>query len=60
MIVYKDMTFCINDKCTRKCRKYLTRETELAAKSCGLPICTASFICLDQGEEEKNEIKKVS
>ena len=50
MICYKDMTFCVNEQCTKRCKKYLTCEIEQAAKDFGIPVAVASFICLDQGE----------
>lgn len=51
MICYKDMTFCVNEKCNKKCHKYLTCEIEQAAKKFGLPLAVSSFICLNQGED---------
>ena len=51
MIVYKDMTFCINTHCTKKCSKFLTPEIELAAKHYGLPIACSEYICLYAGED---------
>ena len=51
MITYRAMTFCVNEECSKKCGKYLTRELEEKAKMFGLPLAVASFICLDQGED---------
>lgn len=61
MITYKDMTFCVNEQCTNKCRKYLTCEIEQKAQAFGLPLAVASFICLDKGEDEvyKHESEKM-
>jgi hypothetical protein len=42
------MTFCVNEKCTKKCKRYLTCEIEQAAKAYSLPLAVASFICLEQ------------
>ena len=56
-IVYKDTTFCVNDKCINKCQRYLTCEVEQAAKSYGLPLAVASFICEDKGEDGVYELK---
>mgnify|MGYP003436519072 CR=1 FL=1 len=50
-LVYKDMTFCVNKQCTKKCRRYLTCEIKAKAKAFGLPIAVASFICVDKGED---------
>ena len=61
MLVYKDRTFCVNEQCTKRCKKYLTCEIEKAAKAYGLPLAVASFICLDCGEDgiyEKKEENK--
>lgn len=51
MSTYRDMTFCVNTQCNKKCHKYLTCEIEEAAKKFGLPLAVASFICLDKGED---------
>lgn len=51
MITYRDMTFCVNEECTKKCSKYLTCEIEEKARMFGLPLAVASFVCLDQGED---------
>lgn len=51
MITYKDMTFCVNEECTNKCKKYLTCEIEEAARKFGLPLAVTSYICLDKGED---------
>lgn len=51
MITYRDMTFCVNEQCTKRCRKYLTCEIEQKAKAFGLPLAVSSFICLNQGED---------
>lgn len=50
-LVYKDMTFCVNKQCTKKCNRYLTCEIKAKAKAFGLPIAVASFICVDKGED---------
>ena len=65
MLVYKDMTFCVNEKCNKRCKKYLTCEIEKAAKDYGLPLAVASFICLDCGEDgvyrlEGEEVEEMS
>ena len=51
MITYRDMTFCVNEKCTKRCERFLTNELEQAAKAYGLPLAVASFICLNQGKD---------
>ena len=55
MITYRDMTFCVNEDCTKRCNKYLTCEIEEKAKMFGLPLAVASFICLDMGDDGKYE-----
>lgn len=50
MICYKDMTFCVNQNCKNKCRKFLTPEIEQAAKHFKMPLAVAEYICLDKDE----------
>ena len=38
MIHYKDMTFCCNEKCKKRCSRYLTPEIIAAAEQYGLPV----------------------
>lgn len=54
MLTYRDMTFCVNEKCTEKCNRYLTREIQEKAKEFGLPLAVASFVCMDS-EKDKRE-----
>ena len=51
MIVYKDITFCINNNCSKKCRRFLTPQIEAEAQAYGLPIACAELICVDKGED---------
>lgn len=51
MITYRDMTFCVNKNCKKRCSKYLTPEIEQAAIESALPISVAEMICLDCGED---------
>ena len=51
MITYRDMTFCVNEKCTKKCFKYLTCKIQKAAEAYGLPLAVASFVCLEQDDD---------
>ena len=51
MIHYKDKTFCVNEKCKKKCNRYLTPEIIKAAEQYGLPVAMAEMICLDCGED---------
>lgn len=50
-LVYRDTTFCVNEQCTKHCNRFLTPQIEQAAKTYGLPLAVASFICLDKGED---------
>ena len=65
-MVYRDMTFCVNEECKNRCSKYLTCEIEEKTKAFGLPLAVASFICLDKGEDGiyqkdvKDESEKMS
>lgn len=51
MITYRDMTFCVNEECQKRCSKFLTDEIREQAARFGLPIAVCSFICLNQGED---------
>ena len=51
---YRDKTFCVNEKCTKKCSRYLTCEIQEQAEKFGLPLAVASFICTDVGEDEED------
>ena len=51
MIYYKDMTFCVNQNCKNKCRKFLTHEIEQAAKHFKVLLAVTEYICLDKGED---------
>ena len=57
MIHYRDMTFCVNKECKKKCKKYLTPEIIQAAEAYGLPVAMSEFICLDCGEDGVYELK---
>lgn len=56
-ITYKDKTFCINEKCKKKCNRYLTPEIIAAAEQYGLPVAVAELICLDCGDDGVYELK---
>lgn len=58
MITYRDMTFCVNKSCTKECKRRLTPQIEQAAEQYGLPIAMSEFICLDEVEEGKWELKQ--
>lgn len=51
MIHYKDMTFCTNHSCKKRCRKFLTPEIIAAARQFGLPVACTEYICLDKGQD---------
>ena len=57
MIHYRDMTFCCNEKCKKRCSRYLTPEIIKAAEQYGLPVAMSEFICLDCGEDGVYELK---
>jgi hypothetical protein len=50
-VVYKDMTFCVNQKCKKRCGRFLTEEIEKKAIKYRLPLACSVFICLDKGED---------
>lgn len=52
MLCYKDMTFCINEKCKRACKKKLTVKITQEAEKLGLPIACSNYICTDMGDED--------
>lgn len=60
MPTYRDMTFCANTQCNKKCHKYLTCEIEEAAKKFGLPLAVASFICLAAEKIMVNPLKYIT
>ena len=51
MIGYRDMTFCINENCKKRCFRYLTPEVIYAAEQYGMPVAMAEMICLDCGDD---------
>lgn len=53
MICYKDMTFCVNQNCKNKCRKFLTPEIEQAAKHFKMPLVVAEYQC-GKKEDDSN------
>lgn len=57
MITYRDMTFCVNEQCKKRCSKFLTPEIEKQAEEYGLPVAVSNMICLDCGEDGKYEYK---
>lgn len=57
MITYRDMTFCTNHSCKKRCRKFLTPEIIAAAQQFGLPVACTEYICLDKGEDGTYEYK---
>lgn len=58
MITYRDRTFCVNKECKKGCFRKLTPEIERAAEAFGLPIAVSEFICLEETEEGKWELKQ--
>ena len=50
-ILYRDMTFCVNQRCQKRCERFLTPAKEQAAKQWGLPVAVAEFICMNQGKD---------
>lgn len=57
MITYRDMTFCVNNDCKKKCSRFLTPETLHTAEQYGLPVAMSSFICMDCNEDGTWEYK---
>ena len=57
MLTYRDMTFCVNEQCKKRCSRFLTPEIEQKARQFGLPIAMSNMICLDCGEDGKYEYK---
>lgn len=57
MITYRDMTFCCNQQCKKRCSRFLTPEIEKQAEAYGLPVAMSNMICLDCGEDGKYELK---
>ncbi len=49
--VYRDITFCVNEHCKKRCNRFLTSEIEAAATAYGLPVAVTKYICLDKGED---------
>lgn len=55
MFTYKDMTFCINDKCKKTCSRKLTEQITESAKKIGMPLAVSNYICVDCGDDEDAE-----
>lgn len=55
MYCYKDMTFCVNDKCKKPCNKKLTEKITETANKLGMPLAVGNYICTDCGEDEDAE-----
>lgn len=51
MFTYRDMTFCVNQDCKKRCFKFLTPQIEQRASQLGMPVAVAEFICLDCGSD---------
>ena len=49
---YKDMTFCVNDECTRTCYRKLTKEIAEEAKK-EKYACLGQYFCTDCGNERQ-------
>lgn len=58
MLTYKDMTFCVNDKCKKPCGRKLTEEITVKAKKFGLPLAVSNYLCTSF--EESNETEEMS
>lgn len=58
MLCYKDMTFCVNDKCKKTCSKKLTEKITEEAEKFGLPLAVFNYFCIDCGED--NTVEKMS
>lgn len=56
MITYRDMTFCVNKNCKKRCCRYLTEEIEKEAKEAGMLLAVAEMICTDVGENSAEEV----
>jgi len=56
MITYKDMIFCVDEKCQKRCRKYLTNEIKIQADKAGLPIAYSNYFCTNCGETDAKEM----
>lgn len=59
MLVYKDMTFCVNDKCKKSCSKKLTDEIAEKAKKLCLPLAVSNYFCVDCGDEDVKSDKTI-
>jgi len=55
VLCYKDMTFCVNEKCKKPCSKKLTEEITEKAKNFGLPLAVSNYFCTDCGEDNETE-----
>lgn len=55
MLTYRDMTFCVNDKCKKTCRRKLTEEITQQANKLGMPIAVSNYFCIDCGEDDTVE-----
>lgn len=55
MFCYKDMTFCVNDKCKKTCRRKLTQEIIDKANEFGMPLAVSNFFCVDCGDRDETE-----
>ena len=50
-MVYRDMTFCVNDKCKKTCSRKLTKKITEKANKLGMPIAVSNYFCTDCGNE---------
>lgn len=55
MFCYKDMTFCVNDKCKKTYRRKLTQEITDKANEFGMPLAVSNFFCVDCGDRDETE-----
>lgn len=59
VITYRDITFCINQNCKKRCNRFLTPQIEQKAQEYGLPLAVAELICLDCGDDGVYEYKDI-
>lgn len=54
-MVYRDMTFCVNESCKKTCRRKLTEVITQQANKLGMPIAVSNYFCTDVGEDDTVE-----
>lgn len=50
MFTYRDMTFCNNRNCKKRCSRKLTKKIRKDAEALGMPIAIANYNCEDKDE----------